>query len=345
MDIFILKGKIKGMVKLDAKLHICLNNVDSIATIILCEKYQKIKVLKSANFNEYINDIKPDSIVILDYNDNVLCAGSSQGKVNINSIIKMYFNKKTAENRGQMTNIDVGTKNENKMNVAKAPQQIGKKEAISQMKENEEKELYIKLDENIEKGVQFVANEIEKQLQKNKGLKADGKCEVQKLDVQEQKLQDDTAMLKEKKEELQNEEKEKMQFSNDEFKTIFDKVPQEDLNDNEKIKLKNSSDNFFAKIKNDIDGFFAEYPTNEELENVIFSSKWISVDDIYSVGVIYEENIPNIIAYAMPYERKDFVLDKFSNIGEWVATDKDTPDGRGYLLYYQDAMTGKMITS
>lgn len=140
----------------------------------------------------------------------------------------------------------------------------------------------------------------------------------------------------------------KLNGVNEDFEAInYEQNINEPSSKNEKIQANHQmqTSNFFEQIKKDIEGFFSGYPKNTELENAIFSSRWISVDEEfpYSVGVIYDDDTPNIIAYAMPYNSRNDIEDKFLDDGEWLAINKDTPDGRGYLLFYQEAASGKMI--
>ena len=103
--------------------------------------------------------------------------------------------------------------------------------------------------------------------------------------------------------------------------------------------------NYYAQIKEDLNKFLNSHPKNEELENRVWGSKWVRInsDNDYSVGVIYEDNIPSIIAYAIPYN--DFNQIDMDNLkfGEWLKIEDKLAENRGYFVYYQNAQTGEMI--
>ena len=81
------------------------------------------------------------------------------------------------------------------------------------------------------------------------------------------------------------------------------------------------------------------------MENRVWGSKWVRInsDNDYSVGVIYEDNVPSIIAYAIPYN--DFNQIDMDNLkfGEWLKIEDKLAENRGYFVYYQNAQTGEMI--
>lgn len=155
MEIFIVKGKVKGIAKLDKKLRISLDSMVEISKAILCEKYQKIKIVEKKNFDEYITDIKPDSIVFLNEKDNVLCAGASGGKVDLNRILKLYFKEKPCENRVQIKNCE---KIEDKIMLQKELQNNEKLKEIQKVKMKADlteldakNDIYIKMNEGLKK--------------------------------------------------------------------------------------------------------------------------------------------------------------------------------------------------
>ena len=108
---------------------------------------------------------------------------------------------------------------------------------------------------------------------------------------------------------------------------------------------KANNENYYMEIKNDLDKFLNSHPRNEELENKVWGSKWVKVnaDYDYSVGVIFEDNLASIIAYAIPYE--DFRQIDMDNLkfGEWLKISEKDDENRGYFVYYQNAQTGEML--
>ena len=103
--------------------------------------------------------------------------------------------------------------------------------------------------------------------------------------------------------------------------------------------------NFYSEIKENLEKFLNQHPKNEELESKVWGSKWVKIkaDYDYSVGVIFEENTPSIIAYAIPYDDYNQIdKDKLSYC-EWLQIEEKTNKNRGYLVYYQNAQTGEML--
>lgn len=304
MKIFIVKGKVKGMVKLDKKLHISLNDNSNFKRVVLCEKYQKIKVLEKKNLNDYIADIEADSIVFLDDMDGILAAGATNGKVDLEKILRLYFKQKPCENRHQTQ------KNEH----------FEDKKTINEVKNNEA--LLI----NAENLTNFV-DEREFEVETNIGkFNKESVVNVEVKNSIDNKIKSDIYIEK-----------------NEEIDKGVDFVLQ--AIEEEQAKPK-TDENFFLLIKNDIESFFAAYQKNEELENAVYNSRWVMIEEEfpYSVGVIYDENTPSIIAYALPYESKGEISYDYLATGEWLAANKNIPDGRGYLLFYQNASSGEMIT-
>ena len=106
-----------------------------------------------------------------------------------------------------------------------------------------------------------------------------------------------------------------------------------------------NSDNYYSQIKENLDKFLNSHPKNEELENKVWGSKWVKVngDYDYSVGVIFEDNVPSIIAYAIPYEDFSQIDTENLKFGEWLKISEKDNENRGYFIYYQNAQTGEML--
>ena len=103
---------------------------------------------------------------------------------------------------------------------------------------------------------------------------------------------------------------------------------------------------FYNHIKPKLDELMDTYPHDAELETIIGNSKWAKVDitedDFYVVGLIYEDESPKLICYGVPDENKNNPPSCQHNSRQWLELEKN---GRGYWMMYQDAESGKTLTS
>ena len=104
---------------------------------------------------------------------------------------------------------------------------------------------------------------------------------------------------------------------------------------------------FFDLISEQIDDLFEKYPAEEDLERIVPNSKWVRVDyegsdKSYVIGLIYEMEVLKYVAYGVPATSSDISqgIDEYS---QWLPIDPANPDGKGYFVIYQDAVTGKSI--
>ena len=307
MKIFVIKGMLKGIVKLDTKLHFVCDSFERIDKIILIEK-DGVKVVQKCDFNRKILGAYVHSIVLLDKEDCVLATGSVNGKVDINKVMIAY--RKIAmkiENNKQ-----VSKPVQNKQNVEKNENKSSKIDTILQ----NNKEIVLSKDNSISVGSETV-DTIESDTFKEK-------LDVTETDSEIEKAASEEEIFFQKNEDL---------------------TPAVDfiLKSNEGENF--GKDNYYAQIKNDLNKFFDTYPKNEELESKVWGSKWVRIkaDYDYSVGVIFEDSTPSIIAYATPYDDYHQIdIDKLK-FGEWLQLGDGEEDRRGYFVYYQNAQTGEMI--
>ena len=101
---------------------------------------------------------------------------------------------------------------------------------------------------------------------------------------------------------------------------------------------------FYHTIHSDIDSLFEMYPHNTQLEEIVFDSTWVNVDceskGEYAVGVIRDDGVPSVIVFGVPKaEYAGAIVSGY----DWLPLDKTNPNGRGYLVAYQDAVTGEML--
>lgn len=120
--------------------------------------------------------------------------------------------------------------------------------------------------------------------------------------------------------------------------TFFDKVIKN--NDYQEV-----CGNFFDSIEKDIEKMLEIYPHNEELESLVYDSVWIDINiesEKYSLGIIKNNGIPEVIAYGIPCE--DYELEK-SNYEkyDYLPLDRHNPYKNGYFLIYQNAKDGSIL--
>lgn len=334
MKIFVIKGMLKGIVKLDTKLHFVCDSFERIDKIILIEK-DGVKVVQKCDFNRKILGACVHSIVLLDKEDCVLATGSVNGKVDINKVMIAY--RKIAmkiENNKQ-----VSKPVQNKQNVEKNENKSSKIDTILQ----NNKEIVLFKDNSISVESETI-NTIESDTFKEKLDVTETDSEIEKVT---KNIEENFA------EDYSSQNKEDIVFDTQkaasEEEIFFQK--NEDLTPAVDFILKSNEgenfgkDNYYAQIKNDLNKFFDTYPKNEELESKVWGSKWVRIkaDYDYSVGVIFDDSNPSIIAYAIPYDDYNQIdMDKLK-FGEWLQLGDGEEDRRGYFVYYQNAQTGEMI--
>lgn len=334
MKIFVIKGMLKGTVKLDTKLHFVCESVERIDKVILIEK-DGIKVVEKCDFNRKILGTSVHSIVLLDKEDSVLATGSVNGKVDINKVMIEYRKiaikiEKDLKDSISVKNEQYATKIEN--NSSKIDTILQNDEGIMPSNDNVAS-VESELSQTIESGKEtekLDVTETDSEIEKVTKNIEESFCEDCSLKSNEDVVFDNQKTTREEEIFFQ---------SNEDVTEAVDFI----LKSNESEDF--GKDNYFAQIKNDLNKFFDTYPKNEELESKVWGSKWVRIktDYDYSVGVIFEESKPSIIAYAIPYDDYNQIdMDKLK-FGEWLQLGDGEEDRRGYFVYYQNAQTGEMI--
>ena len=105
---------------------------------------------------------------------------------------------------------------------------------------------------------------------------------------------------------------------------------------------------FFDMISDQIDELFAKYPSEKNLERVVPNSKWVSVDfenngKTYVVGLVYENEILKYVAYGVPTDNLENSTTDLENYGQWIPIDPKNPEGYGYWVIFQNAVTGESV--
>lgn len=123
-----------------------------------------------------------------------------------------------------------------------------------------------------------------------------------------------------------------------------DKDNQEAVNKEDKqTKRIELDEDFFESIKPQLDELFKCYPADKELMKSVPDSKWVRVeyesDSYYVVGILYNGKRATHICYGVPGEYTVRPKQK----SEWLPLDYMDPEGKGYWVIFQDALTGKTI--
>ncbi|MDE5991011.1 MAG: hypothetical protein K2H36_05465 [Clostridia bacterium] len=107
-----------------------------------------------------------------------------------------------------------------------------------------------------------------------------------------------------------------------------------------------TSQPFYKKIEDNMQELFEKNERDEELSLLIPDSKWVRVslgdDGYYVVGIIYSEDVPNIICYGVPDKDGSNPPQSNENCRQWMEIEKG---GRGYWMMYQSAQSGETMTS
>lgn len=106
---------------------------------------------------------------------------------------------------------------------------------------------------------------------------------------------------------------------------------------------------FYILIKDQIDDLFARFPHNQDLENLVDNSAWVTIsyDNVekdYVVGLLYdEEKNLEFIAYGVPGNIENQPPAQIIEYSQWLPLDPKMPSGRGYWVMFQDAITGDSV--
>lgn len=125
---------------------------------------------------------------------------------------------------------------------------------------------------------------------------------------------------------------------NQEQNATVEKIDEEKELENQ-VKL-----DFYRQVEKTITYLFESKPTDHILESYLEESKFVKVEyeetkDYYSVGVIYENQIPKYICYALPCEEGSPPPENLAEFAQYLPIGEK----KGYYLMYQDAKTGENI--
>lgn len=91
---------------------------------------------------------------------------------------------------------------------------------------------------------------------------------------------------------------------------------------------------------------FKTFPECEELNTRIENSRFVTIAEsgnIYCLGAIYKDNLPEYICYAVPATYNAPVPEELGAHHQWLPLDPDDPLSDGYHIVYQDAHDLKII--
>ncbi len=103
---------------------------------------------------------------------------------------------------------------------------------------------------------------------------------------------------------------------------------------------------FYEQIKTQLDELFGSNPKFDVLSSMMPETKWIKVDydgsgKYYVVGVIGEK--PDYICYGVPASYTPEPPAELDGYCQWLPLDAEKPEGDGFWIMYQDAITGKSV--
>lgn len=106
---------------------------------------------------------------------------------------------------------------------------------------------------------------------------------------------------------------------------------------------------FLERLRPQIDKLFADNPADENLQQIMPSSKWVRVDyeddgDFYVFGLLHDESGEvKYVCYGVPAVYEEEMPKNLSGYPIWLPLNQDKKDGFGYWLTYQDAITGQPV--
>lgn len=119
-------------------------------------------------------------------------------------------------------------------------------------------------------------------------------------------------------------------------------------NEIEKGHPVSTEDDFYHLIKSQLDDLFESYPEDQVLGDIVPNSKWVRVDyenngKEYVVGLIFEDEDIKYICYGVPGNYDVLPPANLMQYSQWLPKDLNRPQGEGYWIMYQDALSGDSI--
>lgn len=115
----------------------------------------------------------------------------------------------------------------------------------------------------------------------------------------------------------------------------------------EEKDFKENKSEFLSSVEEQINELLNNYEEEKALEEIIPSSKFVKVnssgENFYVFGVIYENEKIKYIVYGIPGEFNVKPEDEYANYYQWLPLNSENPQGYGYYLMYQDAISGNQV--
>lgn len=108
------------------------------------------------------------------------------------------------------------------------------------------------------------------------------------------------------------------------------------------------NETFYETISSQLENLFNTYPAETNLEELIPNSKWVKIDyenngNFYVLGLIYEDINLKYICYGVPAEYSNTPPEGLDSYSQWLPTNLNEPNGEGYWVMYQDAISGNSV--
>ncbi|MDR2201544.1 MAG: hypothetical protein LBP26_02070, partial [Clostridiales bacterium] len=103
---------------------------------------------------------------------------------------------------------------------------------------------------------------------------------------------------------------------------------------------------FYERVKPQLDELFSQNPEFDALLKAMPQTKWVKVDydgegKYYVVGVIGDR--PDYLCYGVPASFTPEPPAELDGYCQWLPLDAQSPQGKGFWLMFQDAVTGESV--
>ena len=111
----------------------------------------------------------------------------------------------------------------------------------------------------------------------------------------------------------------------------------------------NDVGNFYMLIEPQLKELFSRFTPETRLGELIEGSEWVRVDygneaDYYVVGKLKDNNVVTHICYGVPAKNRGEPPKQMEGFCQWLPLSVEQPNGDGYWMMYQDALSGNNIS-
>lgn len=104
---------------------------------------------------------------------------------------------------------------------------------------------------------------------------------------------------------------------------------------------------YFDHVRDEVNDVLEKFPSESALSSAIPFSKWAKVnysdDKYYVVGVVTDGKKEKYICYGVPGNFSEYPPEQLAGFCSFVPSSIFIPDGNGYWMMFQDAITGECI--